>query len=74
MKAKSIIALEAILKQRKEAEHKAYKNIRYNLEQKYGTEWLDNTITQSEKNMLYGQKQLYEEAAELYEDFISHNW
>lgn len=74
MKAKSITAIEMILKRRKDAEFTGYKNIRYNLEQKYGTEWTMNDLSGPEKTMLRGQKKLCDEANELYEDFMNHEW
>jgi hypothetical protein len=50
MKADSIIRIEAMLKQKREIAHASYKNIRSDLKEKYGTEWLDSEITKDEKN------------------------
>ena len=74
MKADSIIRIEAILKQQRDSAHVAYKNIRNNLKERYGTEWLENEITQTEKDMLHVQKQICNDMDDLYEDFMSHQW
>lgn len=44
------------------------------MEQKYNTEWLDKIVTEQEKKQLNGNKQLYNEACELLEDFENHQW
>lgn len=74
MKAKSIEEIRTILKQRVQSASYQYKTRKYNLEQKYKTEWLDNEITEQEKKMLYGDREILREARELLEDFENHQW
>lgn len=74
MKADSIIKIEAMLKQKREIAHASYKNIRSDLKEKYGTEWLDSEITKDEKIKLHSQKQICNEMDDLYEDFMNHQW
>ena len=74
MKAKSINRIHEMLKSDVEHTRYAYKTMKYNLEQKYNTEWLDKVITEQEKKQLNGNKQLYNEACELLEDFENHQW
>ena len=74
MKAKSISRIYEMLKSDVEHTRYAYETMRYNLEQKYDAEWLDKVITKQEKKQLDGNRQLYEEARELLEDFENHQW
>lgn len=74
MKAKSITAIREILQKRVESANYQYKTREYNLEQKYKTEWLDNEMTEQEKKMLYGDREILREARELLEDFENHQW
>ena len=48
MKAKSINRIHEMLKSDVEHTRYAYKTMKYNLEQKYNTEWLDKVITDQE--------------------------
>lgn len=73
MKADSIIRIETMLNQKRQIAHASYKNICYNLDQKYG-KWDVDTITGDEKNMVLGQKQICNEMDDLYKDFMSHQW
>ena len=74
MKAKSIEAIRKILEQRVQSANYQYKTRKYNLEQKYKTEWLDNEMTEQEKKMLYDDREILREARELLEDFENHQW
>lgn len=74
MKAKSINRIHEMLKGDVEHTRYAYKTMKYNLEQKYNTEWLDKVITEQEHKQLNGNMQLYNEACELLEDFENHQW
>lgn len=74
MKAKSIATIREILQKRVESASYQYKTRKYNLEQKYKTEWLDNEMTEQEKKMLYGDRENLREARELLEDFENHQW
>lgn len=74
MKAKSIATIREILQKRAESASYQYKTRKYNLEQKYKTEWLDNEMTEQEKKMLYGDREILREARELLEDFENHQW
>lgn len=74
MKAKSIATIREILQKRVESASYQYKTRKYNLEQKYKTEWLDNEMTEQEKKMLYGDREILGEARELLEDFENHQW
>ena len=74
MKAKSIETIRKILKQRVESASYQYKTRKYNLEQKYKTEWLDSEMTEQEKKMLYGDREILNEARKLLEDFENHQW
>ena len=74
MKAKSINKIHEILKGNVEHTRYAYKTKRYNLEQKYNTEWLDKVMTKQEKLQLEDDKRIYNEACELLEDFENHQW
>lgn len=74
MKAKSIATIREILQKRVESASYQYKTRKYNLEQKYKTEWLDNEMTEQEKKMLYGDREILREARELLEDFENHQW
>lgn len=56
MKAKTIIKIEEVLKQRKEIEYASYKNIKSNLKQKYGIDWNINDITSAEKPCYISKK------------------
>lgn len=73
MKAKSIITIGEILKQKTENAKANYKDIRVSLEQKYKTEWLDK-ITKSEKRKLEDAMENYRELHEIYNDFEQHQW
>lgn len=73
MKAKSIITIEDILRQKKEEAKADYKSIRTRLEEKYNTEWLDE-IVESEKEMLEEARNNYYELEQLYDDFDQHKW
>ena len=74
MKAKSIATIREILQKKVESASYQYKTRKYNLEQKYKTEWLDNEMTEQEKKMLYGDRETLREARELLEDFENHQW
>ena len=74
MKAESINRIHEMLKRDVEHTQSAYKTMRYNLEQKYNTEWFDKVITEEEKKQLDESKQLFVEACELLEDFENHQW
>ena len=74
MKAKSIATIREILQKRVESAGYQYKTRKYNLEQKYKTEWLDNEMTEQEKKMLYGDREILSKARELLEDFENHQW
>lgn len=74
MKAKSIATIREILQKRVESASYQYKTRKYNLEQKYKTEWLDNEMTEQEKKMLYGDREILREARALLEDFENHQW
>lgn len=74
MKAESINRIHEMLKRNVEHTQSAYKTMRYNLEQKYNTEWFDKVITEEEKKQLDESKQLFNEACELLEDFENHQW
>lgn len=74
MKVKSITTIREILQKRVESANYQYKTRKYNLEQKYKTEWLDNEMTEQEKKMLYGDREILREARELLEDFENHQW
>ena len=74
MKAESRNIIHEMLKRDVEHTQSAYKTMRYNLEQKYNTEWLDKVITEEEKKQLDENKQLFTEACELLEDFENHQW
>ena len=74
MKAKSITTIGEILKQNKENAYVSYRNFKYNLEQKYNTDWLNDVIEDTERVKLNGMKKEYESLYELYEDFESHQW
>ena len=74
MKVKSIATIREILQKRVECASYQYKTRKYNLEQKYKTEWLDNEMTEQEKKMLYGDREILREARELLEDFENHQW
>ena len=74
MKAKSIVAIKEILEQRVKSASYQYKTRKYNLEQKYGTEWLDNEMTKQEKKMLDDDREVLREARALLEDFENHQW
>ena len=52
MKAKSIAIIREILQKKVESASYQYKTRKYNLEQKYKTERLDNEMTEQEKKML----------------------
>lgn len=74
MEAKSITGIHEILIREVERTQYAHKVLRADLEQKYNTEWLDNVITEQEKQRLKKTYQLYREARELLEDFENHQW
>lgn len=74
MKAKSITMIHEILQQRARSAEAGYKNRKYNLEQKYGREWLDSVISTDEKTMLDGDRKFMNEAFELLKDFEEHQW
>ena len=74
MNGKSIVTIREILQQRVENANTCYKTRKYNLEQKYKTDWLDNEMTEQEKKMLCGDREILREARELLEDFENHQW
>ena len=74
IKVKSIATIREILQQRVENDNTCYKTRKYNLEQKYKTDWLDNEMTEQEKKMLCGDREILREARELLEDFENHQW
>ena len=73
MKAKSIITIEDILRQKKEEAKANYKSVRAKFEEKYNTEWLDK-IMEPEKKMLEKARENYYELEQLYDDFDQHQW
>lgn len=74
MKAKSIITINEILVQRARSAKAGYNNRKYELEQKYGTEWLDSVISKDEKAILDDNRKFMNEAIELLKDFEEHQW
>lgn len=74
MKAKSITAIGKILKEKEETAEKAYRTIRSNLEKKYDTGWLDQVMTEEEKEILKNAKDNYNDMREIIEDFEQHEW
>lgn len=74
MKAQTIIAIMDILEQKEQEAYDSWKQIRWDLEEKYKTEWLDNEITESEKMILSEARTDYDLLQEIREDFENHQW
>lgn len=74
MKEKSITMIHEILQQRAESYKVAYRNYRNNLEEKYGTVWLDSVVSKQEKTMLDGVREARNEAFDVLKDYEEHQW
>lgn len=74
MKATTINEIHEMLKANVEHARYAYKTLKYNLEQKYNTEWLTTVAEKQELKQLSGNKDLYNKACELLDDFENHQW
>lgn len=74
MKAKTISVIRQILKENKDRAYRDYKALKEKLEQKYDTDWLENTLNDYEKKAYYDLREEWDEAEEIFEDFESHQW
>lgn len=74
MKAKSITSIREILQHRVTDAAIGYKARKYNMEEKYKTEWIDKEMTEEERKAFYADKEALTEAIELLEDFENHQW
>lgn len=74
MKAKTIFAIEGILKQKKDNAYSEYRGYKNELEKKYNTEWIGSVVTSEESRKLkvLDNERLY--MFEVYEDFKIHQW
>lgn len=74
MKTTTINAIEAILKARAEESTTSYKITRDRLMKKYDTCWLNEIMSEDEKNLLHKKKKQMSEDVEIYEDYERHQW
>lgn len=74
MKAKSILTIREMLKKERDDAYKDYKYTKEHLEEKYDTEWIDNKLSDSEKEELNDVKEKYWQLNEAYEDFENYEW
>ncbi len=51
-----------------------YQTIKDGLKERYGTDWLDSKISESEKIMLDGAKEDYQKICVICDDFLEHQW
>ena len=58
----------------KEKEKVEYEKILHQLEEVYGPKWNLDDLSAPDKILFKGQRKLYEDAVELYDDFVKHNW
>lgn len=74
MKAQTIEEIHRMLKLRVRDAQYQYKTRRYNLEEKYKTEWLDNVVSEQEKRQLDSDREYLCESRKLLEDFENYQW
>lgn len=74
MKAKTISAIREMLKENKDRAYRDYKALKEKLEQKYDTDWLENTLNDYEKKAYYDLREECYEAEDIFEDFENHQW
>jgi hypothetical protein len=74
MTAKTIIYIDKLLKNQKETAYNDFTALKKKFQEKYGTEWIDDILTDYEREAYEGLKYAFYDACAACEDFEKHQW